>query len=646
MKYKSLSYLLVLTTLIVSVGLAADDVRPGSKVSPALGRLLPRMGLGETIKVWVFFKDGSGPLHQPAKLHQLLAGVGRLKYLSRWLNAASLEVSVGDIQRLASLDFVRRLQPVRTFTRPRVPTAALARQADSQADTSGLFERYGFSASQLVQIGVPTLHDRGLYGEGIKIAILDTGFFQDHEAVAACSVAAQWDFIDGDDNTQDDTNYTSGETPYDTHGTAVWSILAGNQPGILVGPAYKAEFLLARSENEDYEIRSEEDWYVAALEWADSLGAHIVSSSLGYLDFDDGFAYSYDQLNGDFAVTTVAADIAASRGMLVIASVGNDGPDPGTLGSPADGDSVVAVGAVKYTGERADFSSLGPTADGRIKPDLAALGSNTYAANASNPTAYYRVDGTSAAAPLVAGLAALVWQANPEWDAMQVREALTATASQADQPDNELGWGIPDGPAAVEYTAWSVQGVKLVRFNAVNRGDRVLLQWDLFDWTSVTSVRLLRQAGNEGPFIDITPDNFIPGPTTFVDSLVQRNQVYGYRLEMVDRFSMHHEFGPVSVKVLPLRFNLAQNYPNPFNAGTVIEFHLPDGLEGEVKLAAYNILGREVKSLLNENLLPGAHRVEFNGTDDRGSELPSGVYFYRLWVNGKPGGTRRMVLVR
>jgi hypothetical protein len=326
--------------------------------------------------------------------------------------------------------------------------------------------------------------------------------------------------------------------------------------------------------------------------------------------------------------------------------VGNNGPNPGTLGSPADGDSVVAVGAVKWDGERADFSSLGPTADGRIKPDLVAQGYSTYAANAGNPTAYYKVNGTSVATPLAAGLAALVWQANPEWDAMQVREALTATASQADSPDNQLGWGIPDGPAAVEYTAGSIAGVKLVRFDAVNRGDRIILQWDLFDWSRVNVVKLLRQTGSEGPFIDITPANFSPGPTTFIDSLVQRNQVYDYKLEMVDRLSMHHEFGPISVKVLPLRFNLAQNYPNPFNSGTVIEFHLPAGLEGKVKLAAYNILGREVRSILDGTVLPGVHRVEFDGADDSGSDLPSGVYFYRLWVNGKPGGTRRMVLVR
>src|SRR5206468_4544596 len=153
-----------------------------------------------------------------------------------------------------------------------------------------------------------------------------------------------------------------------THGTAIWSLFAGDVPGRLHGVARGASYLLAKTEDVRSETRVEEDNYVAALEWADSIGVDTVSSSLAYLIFDNGFSYTPSQLNGYLAVTTVAADMAAQRGILVVTAAGNDGPLPRSISTPADGDSVLAVGAEDSVGTIAFFSSLGPTADGRLKP--------------------------------------------------------------------------------------------------------------------------------------------------------------------------------------------------------------------------------------------------------------------------------------
>jgi subtilisin family serine protease len=329
------------------------------------------------------------------------------------------------------------------------PPLELSAQAEPMRKASDL--DYGTSFDQLNQIKVPFLHDVGLDGRGVIVAVLDAGFDNlPHEAFATTRILATRDFVNGD------TGVGDGDVGEGSHGTATLSVLGGYRPGQLIGPAYAASFLLAKTENTESETPVEEDNWAAAAEWAESMGADVISSSLGYLEFDRPFtSYTAADMDGETAVSTRAADLAGERGVVVVNSAGNEGPNTAhnTLGAPADGDLVLAVGAVTSSGSRASFSSVGPTADGRIKPDVAAQGVGVKVAAPNSTTGYLSANGTSFSCPLTAGVVALLLQANPQASVDQVFQALRSTATQAGRPDHLLGYGVVDALAALRVLA-------------------------------------------------------------------------------------------------------------------------------------------------------------------------------------------------
>ena len=307
---------------------------------------------------------------------------------------------------------------------------------------------YGSSLTQLEQINVPVVHDLGYSGNGVIICVLDAGFNNlEHQAFTSMNIANQWDFVNNDGNVDDEGDMGSG-----SHGTMTLSTIGGFYEGQLIGPAFGATYLLAKTENTDSETQVEEDNWVAGAEWADALGVDITSTSLGYIDFDDGTGYSPAELDGNTAIITIAADIAAGKGILVVNSAGNGGGGTTTIGAPADGDSVLAIGAVYSDGSRTFFSSVGPTGDGRIKPEVMAMGSDVYVADTYG-NYYTTASGTSFSCPLTAGAAALLWEMVPNASNMDIFEALKMTANNADAPNNYYGWGIIDIYAAYEYLA-------------------------------------------------------------------------------------------------------------------------------------------------------------------------------------------------
>jgi subtilisin family serine protease len=226
----------------------------------------------------------------------------------------------------------------------------------------------------------------------------------------------------------------------------VLSTMGGNFPGQLIGTAPKASYWLLRSEDGGSEFLIEEYNWVSAAEYADSVGADVINSSLGYTEFNDPIQnHTYSDLDGDTAPATIGADFAASRGILVVNSLGNEGGSPWYyLSVPSDGDSVMGIGAVDPAGNKAGFSSFGPSYDGRVKPNVSAQGSSTYIADVYSTNGFTFGSGTSFSSPILAGMAACLWQANPSQTNMQIKNAIELSGSQANNPDFLLGYGIPD----------------------------------------------------------------------------------------------------------------------------------------------------------------------------------------------------------
>ncbi len=396
-----------------------------------------------TITVWLFVRPAV-PLEEAAR--RVAATGARLRVVSRWLHAVGADAPTAALRELAGEPLFRRIQPAGRWRRPAGPEPAALTAAQLDTCPAVGDPTYGPSEMPYRRLDLRPLSDNGYTGAGARIAILDAGFNTLDPAFNGVTVTAQYDFVFGDSVVRDQPNDQPGAQ---FHGTAVWSLLAGLVPGRLRGIARGASFLLAKTEDVRSETRIEEVNYVRALEWADSIGVDIVSSSLGYLTFDNGFSYTPSELNGDIAVTSVAAEMAAQRGILVVTAAGNNGPGFRTLVTPADADSVISVGAEDSLGTIATFSSRGPTADGRLKPDVTAPGEAVCALAA--PNTVRRLSGTSFATPLVAASAALVKQIHPGLGPIAMRSALEAYAANRTTPDSIRGWGRPDVAASATF---------------------------------------------------------------------------------------------------------------------------------------------------------------------------------------------------
>ena len=375
----------------------------------------------------------------------LMAETGiKIRVVSRWFNAVSVELSTEQLHWLEGQSFVLKVEKIRK----KYPSTKRHNTAPQAVGKALSFDAYGPSFEQVSQLNVIALHESGFKGRGIRIALLDNGFhYISHNAFDSLKVVAERDFVNGDDvvSDQDDQPLTGNETrsAQNVHGAQVLSILAANDPGRMIGVAPEAEYLLAKTENNSREEPIEEDFWIAGLEWADSLNADIVNSSLGYNIWDDGSGYSYDDLDGSTALSSRAAALAVQRGIIVVVAAGNEGSAAWTyITAPADAPGVIAVGAVDFRQKIATSSSRGPTADGRIKPDVVAPGVGVVVADIRRGD-YRRSNGTSFAAPLVSGICALLLEMHPVWGPEQMLQTVRQTATDLGEagPDTVYGWG-------------------------------------------------------------------------------------------------------------------------------------------------------------------------------------------------------------
>ncbi|EGC34851.1 hypothetical protein DICPUDRAFT_79397 [Dictyostelium purpureum] len=400
---------------------------------------------------------------------------------SNWLNSISITIISNNMENIrnhvipciSSKPFVESIDLVSKFKKPTIDQQTnhvqhkknkfnklnniklLQKSKNNNGDSDmdmgneNLFNEdfYGQSYRQIKQLNIDKLHKLGFDGTGVIILITDTGFYKQHEVFKNLNILGEYNFIEKNNRIEDEFNGTSESVEFsqNDHGTATLSVLAGFKKGHLVGTAYNASFLLARTESLDMEDVIEEDYFASAIEWGESRGAHLVSCSLGYQDW---YNVASD-LNGKISHMTKIADLASKKGMVVVSGIGNSGEDG--LGAPADGNYVIAVGAVDAKGKRVDFSSVGPSSDSRIKPEVMALGNEVYLAGIMNTTNYVYYNGTSFSCPIVAGGIALLIQAHPNWTPYQIYDAVVRSASNSSHPDVYNGFGLFDAYASYKY---------------------------------------------------------------------------------------------------------------------------------------------------------------------------------------------------
>lgn len=369
------------------------------------------------------------------------------RHPSKWFNALSVWMDARTRAEVEALPFVKEIKAIPKAYRDLDATEPINNRIGYNA---------GYTASQLEMIGLDDLHQNGYNGRGILISVMDNGFNKVDQnpwlqhLINDGRLVATHDFVNDEENVFNQGN----------HGAWVLSILAGwyedpvNEEANFYGSAHGASFILCHTENDLSETTQEEDNWVAAMEFADSLGADIFSTSLGYRDFDGGFDYGYAGMDGNTTIITRGADIAASRGIVVVNSAGNAGS--GKLLAPSDGDSVISVGAVNAERGIAGFSSHGPSADNRIKPDVCAMGDQ--ASFITTAGTFARGNGTSFSCPVMSGFLACLLQAAPETKNMDLYEALIRSGDHYDNPDELYGYGIPD--AATVYHTLTGQGLK------------------------------------------------------------------------------------------------------------------------------------------------------------------------------------------
>jgi serine protease AprX len=432
--------------------------------------------------------------------------------VSKWLNSVSIQTSdASAITTITGFPFVQSVTALAARTAGREAGDDKFRteevtEINTTEQTEEIFaDYYNYGANSYAEINLHKaqfLHNIGLRGQGIRMALLDAGFtgFATLRSFDSMNlnnrVLETWDFVSRHADVNDHS-----------HGMQCLSTIAANIPGQFVGKAPEASFYLYRTEDAPTEYPIEEHNWACGAERADSIGADMISTSLGYTDYDPPLtasSHTYADMNGNTTMAAIAADLAAKKGMLVFASVGNDGNSAWRfLSTPSDGDSVVAVGAVNASGAVASFSSYGPSSDGRIKPDVASIGSSAVVQTSNNTIGFS--NGTSFSCPNMAGMAACLWQGFPEYNNMKIVNTIQQAGSIATTPNDRIGYGIPD-----MKKAFSDLLVEYATSSAVLNGCNATLSWNSKD-VSAMKYEIERKTPGSTDYVKIAELSPQPG---------------------------------------------------------------------------------------------------------------------------------------
>ncbi len=676
-----MKFFIVLLSMVMSVSIFAQT--NFNKGTTQLNDLLNASSDKDELLVWVFFNDkGDNTAHYFANPESVVSekslkrrakvlppdelisemdlpvnyeyiekvvSLGfEVKQKSKWLNGVSGYVTKSEIGLISQLSTVKSLDVVHKYKKD----YSVEEDAGNQPQDNSLNKQnginsydYGQSFTQLNQIKVPAVHDMGYTGQGITICSMDAGFDNlAHEVFDSMNIIAMWDFVDND------PDVSQGGS----HGTSTLSTIGGFKEGQLIGPAFSSDYILARTEDIYSETPVEEDNWIAALEWADGMGVDVTTTSLSYLDYDPPFAsYTWEDMDGNTALITIAADLAVKIGIVVVNSASNSGyhPDHNTLGAPADGDSVFTVGAVTGSGDRASFSSVGPTVDGRIKPDVVAQGVGVYGALAGIFNGYGNRNGTSVAAPIASGIAALLLSAHPYLLNSQVRNILFETADNNKTPDYVIGYGLLSALDAVQFpNLQETQGTFTLH--------KMILQPDNIDPQTVAL-----HYSTDG-------ENYADVPMEF-----DLNQGYEFKLpfffdgDLINFFFTYKDFSGTSFrdpvddayKFFYGKLNVSLNldlqkefddfivsnpFPNPFYPKTKVFTTVRVKSSGNeaLNVIIVDALGQQVKKF-NRITNEGNNDIIWEGDSEIGIPVASGPYYFLVNLNGKMY-SRNLILLR
>jgi len=421
-----------------------------ASLNPSL--FLTEKSVERRLKHKIEFDQSDLPVNEQYVQDVITTGA-RVLARSRWLNTIVIEANAEMLNKITVLPQILKIQPIINPSSKQISPSEFLKPSfeventspwsigKSSVGTDDTYE-YGAAFNQINQINGQYLHNLGYMGEGMTIAVLDAGFNSVDIMPCFQSMRANNQIKGTRDFAQPGNNVYA--TTMASHGSSVLSCMAALSEGQMVGTAPKADYWLLRSEVATTESIIEEYYWVSAAEFADSVGADLINSSLGYTTFPNSpeADHTYADMDGNTTVVTKGADKAAAKGILVVNSAGNSGGVAWKfIGAPADGDSVFSIGSVNATGTRSSFSSIGPTSDGQIKPTVVAQGSGTAI---FTPSGQVSGNGTSFSSPIICGMTACLWQAFPQMNNMQIIELIKATSSNASLPDNLIGWGIPD----------------------------------------------------------------------------------------------------------------------------------------------------------------------------------------------------------
>lgn len=389
-------------------------------------------------------------------ISQVTPHVEQILFHSNWLNASVVKIDNQRVDLIKSLPFVEDVVLVGRGQGPRLENSR--KSYNEPLKIKGLNKRQQTFEFQNDILGIPHMHEDGYSGKGVKIAVFDAGF------VNLDKISGMQHLFDRNQIVATRDFVLQGSDVYrsDSHGTGALSLMAAYDPDLMISGAFDASYILCITEDIESEFWIEEYNWVKAAEFSDSLGVDIINSSLGYNIFDDvDMNYSKEDMDGETAIITKGASMAALKGILVVTSNGNEGNlSWKTITAPADAADILAVGAISNSLEKAGFSSVGPTADGRIKPELVAFGTGVTLWRYTTGPSFS--SGTSFSAPQIAALAAGLWEAHPEWTRSQIKEMLIQSGHQFSNPDMNLGYGIPNYSRAMYGVINEIEESELV----------------------------------------------------------------------------------------------------------------------------------------------------------------------------------------